>query len=250
MIIFKKVMKNNSVAINNNNNYDLGNVVGKEPPMKKLIISIISVFTMIGLVLLYVYKIQGNDSATDSKENNQYVTNNIMTGKIVEIIGDNEIFVEITKERGKLFLGDLVRVKYEIMLLDELNIPDNPQIGDVISVIYTENDLQEESSDDLQYVMETKEVYKHVYDNIVKIQIVEIIDDSTVSAKVIDEEYEDDRELEITYKEIIVVCNKENAYATTKGKVEVGDEVLIQYLDNNITQEEDKVIINCDCMVK
>lgn len=71
------------------------------------------------------------------------------------------------------------------MLLDKLIIPDMPQLGDVISLIYVEDDLQEENSDE-----------------------------------------------------------------TNKGKVAVGDEVLIRYADENIIQREDKVAIECEYMVK
>ena len=218
--------------------------------MKKNLITILFVLGIIGLALLCIYEMQKQNTESVENKNTKSEATNVMTGEITEIIGSNEVFIEITKERGGLFLGDIVKVKYEIMLLDKLIIPDMPQLGDVISLIYVEDDLQEENSDDLQYVVETKEVYKHVSDNIVKIQIAEIIGDNTVAAKVIDEDYDDDSKLEVTYKEFIVAGNKENSYETNKGKVAVGDEVLIRYADENIIQREDKVVIECEYMVK
>ena len=59
--------------------------------MKKLLIITIMVLVIIGLALLYVYKTQNTDATTQSKESTQPVTNNVMTGKIVEVVDADEI---------------------------------------------------------------------------------------------------------------------------------------------------------------
>ena len=105
--------------------------------MKKLLITILFVFVMVGLTVLYIYKTQNTTPQSD--ENVKQKTTNVMTGKITEVISDNEIFIEITKERGNLFLGDIVKVQCEAVLIDELNILEVPQSGDVISLLYVED---------------------------------------------------------------------------------------------------------------
>lgn len=218
--------------------------------MKKILIITIMVLVIIGLALLYVYKTQNTDATTQSKESTQPVTNNVMTGKIVEVVDADEILIEITKERGKLFLGDLVKVQYKAYLINELNIKEEPECDDIVSVVYAQEYLKETDTEEIQYNIEASKVYEIITDNIVKIKVTEIVDESTVRGKVTDEDYEDDSELEITYKEFVVSVKEENGYEETKGKVSVGDEVLIQYTDDNITQKENKVIVDCERMVK
>ena len=216
--------------------------------MKKLLITILFVFVMVGLTVLYIYKTQNTTPQSD--ENVKQKTTNVMTGKITEVISDNEIFIEITKERGNLFLGDIVKVQCEAVLIDELNILDVPQSGDVISLLYVEDDLKEEDTNGLQYSLSAKKVYKHISDNIVEIQITEIIDDNTVSAKVIDEDYDDESKLKIIYDVLEIAGSESDGYEVKQGKPAVGDKVHIQYADDEIEQKEDYIEIRCRRMVK
>lgn len=216
--------------------------------MKKLLITILFVFVMVGLTVLYIYKTQNTTPQSD--ENVKQKTTNVMTGKITEVISDNEIFIEITKERGNLFLGDIVKVQCEAVLIDELNILDVPQSGDVISLLYVEDDLKEEDTTSLQYSLSAKKVYKHISDNIVEIQITEIIDNNTVSAKVIDEDYDDESKLKIIYDVLEIAGSESDGYEVKQGKPAVGDKVHIQYADDEIEQKEDYIEIRCRRMVK
>ena len=144
----------------------------------------------------------------------------------------------------------MIKVRYKNFLINELNVIDEPQRGDIISIIYKQEQLREEKTQNIQYSASVDEVYKTISDNIVKVKITEIVDATTVTGIVIDEDYDEDSNLMITYAKCEVAGDKSNNYKSNKGEIAIGDEVLIQYSDENISQEEEWIFIKCDRIIK
>lgn len=86
----------------------------------------------------------------EKAKENEYMK--VIEGKIVEVVDDNTILLEITKERGGVCVGDNVKVRFEKYL--EENVVAVPNVGDVVGVQF----LELEKEEDLIVV---KEVYKH-----------------------------------------------------------------------------------------
>ena len=75
--------------------------------MKRTVI-VLSVLAVMGIAILGTYSIQKKSSTVENYQENKHTTQNIMTGKIIKIVDVDEVLIEITKERGNLFLGDIV----------------------------------------------------------------------------------------------------------------------------------------------
>ena len=131
--------------------------------MRKFIITLAFVLGVIGVTMLGLCLMQ--KEKPENETHTKPKTTNVMTGKVTEVISDTEILIEITKERGSLFLGDIVRVEYETLVVEELNIPDIPKVGDCVSTVFAEEDLKEENLSDTVFSISAKEVYKHTTDS-------------------------------------------------------------------------------------
>lgn len=72
--------------------------------MKKNLMTILFVLGIIGLALLCIHEVQKQNAESVGNKNTKSEAANVMTGEITEIIGSNEVYIEITKERGDFFL--------------------------------------------------------------------------------------------------------------------------------------------------
>jgi uncharacterized OB-fold protein len=89
----------------------------------------------------------------------------VIEGKIVELLGDNIILLEITKERGGFCVGDNVKVEYEKCFEENINSNTSnnnailPNIGDVVGLQFSG---LETDGEEVEKIIVVENIYKYV----------------------------------------------------------------------------------------
>ncbi len=114
------------------------------------------------IFIIFLSMLAGCGSDDKKEESNQP---KVIEGKILEIMNENEILLEISKERGGYKKGDIVTVYYRDFYLEEyigdevIRTLSAPKLGDEVSLAFLPQDVNQTNENDY---INAKEINKYI----------------------------------------------------------------------------------------
>ena len=221
--------------------------------MKKRIILFIVITITLGIIAALVYQ--------NSKEESRFSVYrpSHIDGKVVEIINEKKVLIEITGDRDGFNEGDKVMVDYKIGLWrnpDDLGepIPAEIFVGDTIGVQFWGDDVSQEGEYEMITINSiTKDTaegdnYRELskeHSNYIAGKVVEIKDENSVVVEITKERggYEIGEKVYIKYKQSLYLRNISEDESENSAVLKMGDEISVEAWYYEIEQNEDMDII-------
>ena len=221
--------------------------------MKKRIILFIVITITLGIIASLVYR--------NSKEEPRFSVYrpSHIDGKVVDIINEKIVLIEITDDHDGFNVGDKVVVEYKIGLWrnpDDLGekIPAEIFVGDTIGVQFWGDDVSQEGEYEMITInsitkyTEEGENYRELskeHSNYIAGKVVEIKDENSVVVEITKERggYEIGERVYIKYKQSLYLRDISEDESENNAVLKIDDEISVEVWYYEIEQNEDMDII-------
>ena len=162
-----------------------------------------------------------------------------LKGKVVELMGDKRVKVEVTESNKDLKKGEEVEVEYSARVVSYMNVVESIQIGDEVSHFYRKGELNASGK---TKVLSTDVLYIGFRDEFVIGKIVELYENETLIVEVTkSDEYKEGVKLSVIYDKYEIPGVLDSAGR----KPNIGEYVVVQYKNDNVEVVDEQIVIDC-----